>query len=392
MHDHPSSSQSSAPSTLAALGFAPRFAEEFELHATPGSLPARVVRVDAQGCTVLAVPNGGEAVELHVHVPKRLARKRAPAVGDWAIVRTKGKGGERDGDFVVRKLLERATSLTRRAAGSSGRAQVLAANLDRVLVCSSLDRDFKLTRLERWLSLVHEGGAEPVVVLTKAGLVDEATRARRVEAAREVALGVSVIAVDRFTGVGLDALDACVLRAVEEDASSWAPTLALVGSSGVGKSTLLNYLCELAGGEGAMATGSISSAHGKGRHTTSHRELVALPERDGLRALLIDTPGLREVGLWGEGEGVDKTFAEIGALARGCRFGDCQHAGEPGCAVRAAVDEGRLEGRRLEAYRRLVDERETTARRANEHERRRHERRFAKEVRRTIRIKRGRED
>ncbi|KIG14283.1 EngC-like GTPase [Enhygromyxa salina] len=346
--------------TLERLGFTSHFLQQFQGHAGPGTLPGRVARVDAQGCTLLTA--SGEA---RARVPKRLARKTPPVVGDWVSAREDG------GELRVRRILERVTSLTRRAAGGDGRPQTLAANLDLVMITCGLDRDFNVGRIERWLTLVHEGGARPIVLLTKAGTVSAEQREQSLVEAKAVALEVEVLAIDVLAGFGLDALELALSR---------GRTLAFVGSSGVGKSTLVNYL---SGGQ-TMSTQSISAAHGKGRHTTSHRELVALAGRENL---VIDTPGLREVGLWGGGEGLDATFMEITQTARDCRFSDCAHAGEPGCAVQAAVERGELDPRRLEARARLAEEQEATARRANEHTRRAYERSFAKHLRRTLEAK-----
>ena len=358
------------PDPLATLGLSPSLRARYDQLTTPDAELYRVARVDAQGCALLG-PD--PTLELHAHVPKRVRQTAAPIVGDWVVAR------ERHGELAIRQVLPRATSLTRRAAGSEGRAQAMAANLDRVLICSALDREFNLARLERWLSLVHEGGATPVVILTKASLVDDDLRARRVAEAEAVAFGVEVLCVDVLDGLGLDALDRTL-----EPPPDHGLTLACVGSSGVGKSTLVNHLARAS----TMATAAISAAHGKGRHTTSHRELVWIPPR---RLAIIDTPGLREVGLWGEGEGVDATFSDIAALAHGCRFSDCSHDREPRCAVRDAVARGDLDERRLESWRRLITEREGTARRASEHERREYERRFAKQIRQTLAAKRRRD-
>ena len=351
------------PGALERLGFVSHFSQQFESHADPRALPGRVARVDAQGCSLLTA-----AGELRARLPKRLARKHPPVVGDWVIAR------EDAGELRVRRVLERSTSLTRRAAGGDGRPQVLAANLDLVMITCGLDRDFNIGRIERWLSLVHEGGARPIVLLTKAGLINAEQRARHTAEARAVALEVEVLAIDVLAGLGLDALELALTR---------GRTLAFVGSSGVGKSTLVNYLANPTAGE-IMQTQSVSAAHGKGRHTTSHRELLVLPGRD---KLVIDTPGLREVGLWGHGQGLDATFAEITELAQGCRFSDCAHTSEPGCAVRAAVEGGQLDARRLEARSRLADEQAATARRASDHERRAYERGFAKQIRQTLAAK-----
>lgn len=346
------------------VGYSPAVRAAFELSvASTEVAPYRVARVDAEGCVLL-----GESEPIRARVAKKIRQRSPLVVGDWVAAR------ERRGELGVRQLLARRTSLIRRAAGSEGRAQILAANLDRVLICTGLDRDFRLTRLERWLSLVHESGAEPAIILTKAGLVDADERAARLAEARGLGEALEVVAVDVIDGLGLDEL-AALLAAREP----WASTLALVGSSGVGKSTLLNYLGRDLGLELGLATGSVSAAHGKGRHTTSDRELFVLSAR---KLVVIDTPGLREVGIWGAGAGIDATFAEIHALAEDCRFRDCAHAGEPGCAVAAAIEAGELDPRRLESMRRLAAEQQATARRASEHARREHERSFAKLVRR----------
>lgn len=366
--DMPESSDFPFPSSdaLAPLGFSPHFARAFACAASPGA-PFRIARVDANGCTLL----GGDG-EHHARVPKRLREASAPVVGDWVIAR------ERSGELIVRRVLERTTSLTRRAAGADGRPQVLAANLDLVVICTAIDREFRLARLERWLSLVHEGGARPLVVLTKAGLVGDDELAARRREAESAAPGVEVLCVDVLANIGLDALDEAL--AAHDD---WSRTLVFVGSSGVGKSTLVNHLCA----DASARTQPVSTAHGKGRHTTSHRELFEVGAR---RLLLIDTPGLREVGLWGDKRGLDVTFAELAELAETCRFSDCTHASEPGCAVQAAIATGQLDPRRLASWRRLADEQAATARRASEHARRSHERSFAKHVRATLEAKQRR--
>lgn len=353
---------------LAWLGFGPHVEDARRQFAVDDDAEVlRVVRTDADGCTLW----GAHGI-VHARTPKRVRRKSPPVVGDWVLLRV-----ER-GEVSVNAVLPRWTSLTRRAADTTHRGQVLAANVDIVLVCMGLDRDFRLARLERWLSLIHAGGARPVVVLTKAGLIDEAEREARLTATREVALDVTVLELDVIDGIGCDALD----HALRHDRDG-SPTLALVGSSGVGKSTLLNHLS----GADAMPTGATSEAHGKGRHTTSHRELFEIP---GRRLLVIDTPGLREVGLWGDAEGVERTFADLVERARGCRFGDCQHDGEPDCAIAAGIERGDIDPRRVDSWLGLRGEQRGTAHQLAEHERRAHERKFSKLIRTTMRAKRGR--
>ncbi len=315
--------------------------------------------------------------EREAHAPRRIL-EQGLVVGDWVVGRVGDPGQPpqpaqpaRPTDegaaspWWIEERLERRTCLTRRAAGGDGRAQVLAANVDVVVILAGLDQEFNLQRIERWLCLAHEGGCTPLVLLSKAGLVSEEVRRERVAAVERVALGVEVLAVDVVDRLGLPELDAALPP---------GQTIVLVGSSGVGKSTLLNYL---SGGD-VMRTGVVSAAHGKGRHTTSHRELVVLEERE---LVVLDTPGLREVGLWGAGEGLARTFAEVAELALGCRFSDCTHGAEPGCAVREAVEAGAVDERRVRAHARLAEEQAKTERRASTHQRRADERRFAKTVR-----------
>ncbi len=351
---------------LAHLGFAPGVEQaRLEAGVDDDASVFRVVRVTAEGCMVCGISGTSPA-----RVPKKLRAKLPPVVGDWVVARTSR------GELHVRRILPRATSITRRAAASQHRSQVLAANVDAVLICMGLDQDFRLPRLERWLSLAHDGGVRPITVLTKAGLVDDSTRAARVEACRAATLGGPVIALDVLAGIGIDDLEHGLQH---EDPG--VQTLALLGSSGVGKSTLLNYL----GGDALLQTRAVSTATGKGRHTTSHRELFEIPGRP---LLVVDTPGLREVGLWGDSAGVDQTFAELVEAARGCRFRDCAHDTEPGCAIKAGLDRGELDARRVRSWLGLREEQGQTAGKAAEHERRADARKFSKLVRATIAAKR----
>jgi ribosome biogenesis GTPase / thiamine phosphate phosphatase len=252
-----------------------------------------------------------------------------PAVGDWVALRA------HDGDRgTIAGVLPRRSAISRKQALKEAVAQVLAANVDVVLLLNGLDDDFSLRRLERYLTTAWESGAQPVVVLTKCDLHADVTE-WTLEVER-VAVGVPVVAISNVTGAGVDELRLHI---------GAGRTAVMLGSSGVGKSSLLN---RLAGAE-LMRTSEVA-ADGTGRHTTTHRELVALP--DG--ALMIDTPGLRELQLW-EGDLV-ASFADIEEFAGACRFNDCSHAHEPGCAVLAAVDDGRLELDRLRSWRKLQRE------------------------------------
>jgi ribosome biogenesis GTPase len=249
-----------------------------------------------------------------------------PAVGDWVAVR---------GELAV-AVLTRTSAFVRTSAGRTSAAQVVAANLDTVLVVDSLAGEARLRRVERYLAVAWSSGATPVVVLTKADLCEDVAAA--VEQVREDALGVEVVAVSSVTGEGLDAV---------RDLLPTGRTGAMVGPSGVGKSSLVNALA----GETIVETGGIRD-DGRGRHTTTARELHLLPGG----GLLVDTPGMRELALYDDHEGVDTAYADLALLAADCRFRDCEHRTEPGCAVAAAIDDGRLDPARYSAWRKLQAE------------------------------------
>jgi len=234
-------------------------------------------------------------------------------------------------------VLPRRGALVRLAAGSGHRSQVLAANVDLVLLLCGLDGDFNPRRVERALVAVAESGARPVVVLNKADACDALDERRRdMEAA---APGVPVLAISALTGAGVEPLAALITA---------GSTVVLLGSSGVGKSTLANRLL----GQETQATAEVRAHDSRGRHTTTHRALFVLPGG----GVLIDTPGLRELRLLAEPEAASQAFTDLESLAAGCRFADCGHAREPGCAVRAAVEEGALDAARLASYRKLQAE------------------------------------
>ncbi|MFG1846035.1 ribosome small subunit-dependent GTPase A [Micromonospora carbonacea] len=299
----------------------------------PGRRPGRVARVDRGVCTVLDA-DGPVRATLGAAVLADAARDltRLPCAGDWVLLRSWP-----DGPVTVESVLPRRTALVRRTAGKDASGQVLAANLDAAAVVEPVHPEPDVGRIERLLSLVHESGATPLVVLAKADLAaDPAAIARQLAG---VAPGVPVLPVSAERGDGLDALRPHV-----------APgrTLALLGPSGAGKSSLVNALA----GAVVMPTQAIRRVDGKGRHTTTWRALVPVP---GGGAVL-DTPGVRAVGLLDGAAGLDRAFADIAALAAGCRYGDCAHDAEPGCAVRDALAAGELAVRRYDSWRRLQRE------------------------------------
>ncbi len=319
--------------SLERLGWNARFADAFAARTEPNLLPARVVREDRD--RYLLIDESGEraAVLAGRLRHESLAAGDRPAVGDWVAVRASGA----DGDAVIVAVLPRTSAFTRKRAGETTDEQVVAANVDVVLLVSGLDGDFNPRRIERYLAAAWESGATPVVVLNKADLADDLEA--RLDEVRGVAPGVDVIALSALEGEGVEALASWLLP---------GRTLALLGSSGVGKSTLANALL----GEARIATGAVREDDSRGRHTTTHRELLVLP----CGALLLDTPGMRELQLWADEDALDGAFPEIAALAASCRFGDCAHESEPGCAVLAAEADGTLDAERLASWRKLQRE------------------------------------
>lgn len=314
------------------------------------------------------VTGDGEATAF---VPGKMRATAPPVVGDWVVLEAP-EGVEP----VVREVLPRRTKLSRKVAGQRSEEQVMAANVDTVFLVMGLDGDFNLRRLERLTVVAHQSGAEPVAVLTKADLVDAGECGRRRDEVAGVAPGVPVFAVSSPRREGLEPLRFYLAE---------GRTVVLLGSSGAGKSTLLNTLV----GEEVMRTADVREGDDRGRHTTSHRELVPLPGG----GLLIDGPGIREVQLWvdDEDEALGETFADVEALAAGCRFRDCTHRHEPGCAVRAAVEAGELDPSRLESYRTLQHEMAVLERRKDAVADREHFRKQGKLYKRILAEKKERE-
>jgi ribosome biogenesis GTPase len=305
---------------LSAIGWSPALRD----HLSEGTSPGRVSRVD-RGLLTVITADGERRVHpaAALHDPDGVA---SPAVGDWVALR---------GELAV-AMLPRRSAFTRTVAGRTSAGQVVAANVDLVFVVDALAGPTRARRVERYLAVAWGSGATPVVVLTKADLCDDVPAA--VAAVAEDAIGVEVLAVSARTGEGLDAVRALLGE---------GRTAAMVGPSGVGKSSLANALA----GREVAPTRDVREADGRGRHTTTARELHLLPGG----GLLVDTPGMRELGLYDD-EGVDTAYADVADLARDCRFRDCAHRTEPGCAVGAAIDDGRLDPARLLGWRKLQAE------------------------------------
>ena len=316
--------------SLQELGWDDAWASELEQLDEDKLIPGRVA-AHHRGEYVLWTAEG----ELRAELPGRIRYEAGvtgilPAVGDWVAAQVRAL----EGRGTIRTVLPRRTSIVRKEVLGGSLAQVLAANVDTAFLLNGLDADFSIRRLERYLVLAWESGAQPVVVLTKTDLASDLPD-QMLEVER-VAIGVPVFPVCNVTGEGVDAVQAHLRP---------ASTSVVLGSSGVGKSTLINRIA----GKEVMRTSAVA-ADGTGRHTTTHRELIKLPGG----ALVIDTPGLRELQLW-EGDS-SAAFSDIENLAADCRFSDCAHVHEPDCAVLAAVDDGTLELDRLRSWRKLQRE------------------------------------
>jgi ribosome biogenesis GTPase len=329
---------------LAGMGWDEAAAKAFEAFAaTPGVEPARVIIEFNHIYRVWAGDGELDATSSGRLRHQAASRSALPAVGDWVVIR-RGREGTQ---AAIVAVLPRRSRFSRKMAGAVTDEQVVAANVDVVFIVMALDADYSLRRLERYLLLARESGAAPVILLTKPDLAhDVETQTNDVRLAGG---GLPVHVVSPRRNEGLDRVAACLTP---------GRTGALLGSSGVGKSTIINRLV----GHEVQKTREVRDADSKGRHTTTHRELVVLPNG----GLLIDTPGMRELQLWDVGEAVRETFDDIEALAAGCHFTDCQHRGEPRCAVKNAVAEGRIDAARLESYHRLHDELAFLARQQDE--------------------------
>ncbi len=286
-----------------------------------------------------------------------------PVVGDWVEM------SEFDDFYIIHHIRPRTSLLQRQAVQSAGESQPIAANIDVSFIMQAVDRDFNLNRLDRYVSISFAGDIEPVILLNKMDLVDAENLQQKMLAVQQRFPTISVFSISVNQSLGLEELRAIL----EKD-----KTYCLIGSSGVGKSSLLNQLLE----EAHMPTGEVSESHNKGKHTTTHRELTVLTNG----SVFIDTPGMRELGVIDEATGLEQAFSQIYELAENCRFGDCQHDNEPGCAVRQAIKDGELDRSLLKSFRKLNREAEKFS--ASKAEKRKNDRALGKYYKKTQEAKR----
>jgi ribosome biogenesis GTPase len=318
--------------TRVRLGWAPELDEAFAPHAAAGHRPARVT-IQNRGLYVVCGDDGELEAELTGRMRHEAGSGELPAVGDWVALRPPVG----DGRATIAAVLPRSTKLSRKVAEREVEEQVLAANVDVIFLVTSLNRELKLRRLERYLATAWESGASPVILLTKSDLADDPESSRA--EVESIAFGVPVHVLSSLTGEGIDELPPYF------DSHR---TGVFLGSSGVGKSTLINALA----GQEVQATAEIRGSDDRGRHTTTRRELLLLPGG----GIVIDTPGMRELQLWESDEGMETAFADIAELASQCRFSDCSHKREPGCAIKQALADGTLDRARWDSYTKLQRE------------------------------------
>jgi ribosome biogenesis GTPase len=338
---------------LSALGFDPFFESQFP---TENTIFARISAEHRGGYDVWSESGSGFA-KLAGRLTRQLEQEAFPGVGDWVTLKSHPGSGN---TTVIENILERRTVFIRGAAGRQTHGQVVAANIDYVFAVCGLDSDYNLRRIERYLARIWASGAQPVIVLNKADVCE--TLDERLAEVQEIAIGVDVLLTSAIHLEGIEKL---------REYLSPGLTAAFVGSSGAGKSTIINALS----GEEKMTTKEVRSRDGRGCHTTTHRQLIALPEG----GLLIDTPGMRELQLFDE-EGIGTVFSDIESLSEGCRFRDCTHNTEPGCAIREAVSSGELSADRLTHYQKLEKEARSYELRHDEAKRRKADKDFGKHI------------
>ncbi|MGD1854929.1 MAG: ribosome small subunit-dependent GTPase A [Leptolyngbyaceae cyanobacterium] len=328
---------------LANLGWSDIFAHSFIPYAAQGYRVGRVAVVHRSQYQLYTEHGDTTAILTGKFRHQAQSPEDFPAIGDWVVIRSQLATDQ----TLIEAVLPRKSQFSRQAAGTHTTAQVVAANVDTLFLLSGLDQDFNLRRIERYLVMAWESGASPVIVLNKADICQDLDS--KIAAVEDIALGVPIIVLSALQQTNLEALVPYL---------GLGHTVALLGSSGVGKSTLTNQLM----GAQVQAVQTVRNDDSKGRHTTTTRTMMRLPSG----ALLIDTPGMRELQLWLAEDSVDETFADIETLAQQCRFRDCQHRLEPGCAIQSAIAAGELSQKRLTSYQKLHKEHAYRQRRQNQ--------------------------
>ncbi len=340
------------------FGWNEYFRSEFEKYSQNGYVPCRVIQQHRNMYVVIS-----EQGELQAEVSGKMrhqagSRSNFPAVGDWVAAAIRPD----EGKATIHALLPRQGCFSRKMAGQETEEQVLAANIDTVFLVSGLDGDFNPRRIERYLTLSWESGANPVIVLNKTDICENLEE--KIGEVESIAFGIPVLPISAIAKSGLESIREYLQK---------GKTAAFLGSSGVGKSTIINSLL----GYQRMFVQEVREDDSRGRHTTTSRELILLPEG----GILVDTPGMREIQLWADEDGLRKTFDDIEEIAALCRFRDCSHSGEPDCAIQVALEEGSLDRKRWESYLKLQKELKYLAARQDVKERRRQERDWDKKIR-----------
>lgn len=345
---------------LADVGYDSFFSNQVGVNIESSWLPARIVS-EHRGEFDIWSERGEERAKLSAPLYRKLSKAKGaqlPGVGDWVAV---NPSLDVDGLAIIEQVYERRTVFTRGAAGREARVQVVAANVETVFMVSGLDDNYNIRRIERYLTRISASGASPVLVLNKSDVCEDFSAIE--QEAKSASNGVPVVVTSALNKSGLSQIRSLIQP---------GQTAVVVGSSGTGKSTLINALC----GKEVMETGDVREKDSKGRHVTTRRQLLLLPEG----GMIIDTPGMRELQVF-EDEGLDNVFSEIEVLVEQCRFGNCTHQSEPGCAVRTALDAGEIHAERLENYLKMESEAKSFEQRKDVYERRKADRSTGKMIR-----------